>query len=525
MSQIQITDLSFRYNTGCEWIFNHTSFNLDTDWKLGFIGRNGKGKTTFLQLLLGKYEYSGKIKAHVSFEYFPYLFNEKQTALYAVRESIAPFSKWEKEMEELLLSGTEEDLMHYGEILELYMAHDGFQINQLIEKEIGKLNLPSEILEQPVSTLSPGEQTKLKLAALFLRKNTFLLIDEPTNHLDMEGRRQLADYLNQKHGFILVSHDRTFLDRCIDHVLSINRTTIEVQKGNYSSWKENKDKTDQFELEKNANLKKDIRRLEEAAKRGLGWADKVEKSKIGNHSADRGFIGAQAARMMQRAKNIEKRREEAVQEKKGLLQDVEEALPLKINILPSSKKRLLTVQNITCSFGDRIILSDFSMELNQGERVAIKGKNGCGKSTLIKLLLGEVKPQNGTIWMANDLRLSYVSQDTSFLKGTLRTFAEMHGLDETLLKTVLFQLDFPREHLDHPMEYYSEGQKKKVLLAKSLIEPSTVFIWDEPLNYVDVLSRIQLEELLLSYKPTMLFVEHDQTFCQKIATRNIQIGA
>ena len=174
MSQIRVSDLSFHYDASYEWVFDHTSFILDTDWKLGFIGRNGKGKTTFLQLLMGNYEYLGKIEASVSFEYFPYPMEETKTALEAAREAIAPFAEWEAKMERFLASGTERDMEAYGEILDLYMMHDGFQIDQLIQKEIGKLNLSEEILNQPVATLSPGEQTKLKLAALFLKKNAFL---------------------------------------------------------------------------------------------------------------------------------------------------------------------------------------------------------------------------------------------------------------------------------------------------------------------------------------------------------------
>ena len=174
--------------------------------------------------------------------------------------------------------------------MELYQQHDGYIIDELIQKELGKLKVDLDILTRPFNTLSFGERTKIMLAALFLKKNNFLLIDEPTNHLDMEGREILADYLQSKKGFILVSHDRAFLDKCIDHVLSINRTNIEVEKGNYSSWYHNKRLRDNYEIEKNKQLIKEISSLSEAARRAGSWSDKIEASKTGNHVFDRGYV-------------------------------------------------------------------------------------------------------------------------------------------------------------------------------------------------------------------------------------------
>ncbi len=524
MSQIKVSDLTFRYDNSYELIFDHTSFVLDTDWKLGFIGRNGRGKTTLLQLLLGKHEYLGEIETSVQFEYFPYDFPRETTALQAVKESIAPFSQWERQMETCIHSGSEEDMIRYGELLDMYLAHDGYIIDELIQREAGKLALSPEILSSPISVISPGEQTKLKLAALFLKKNAFLLIDEPTNHLDMLGRQQLAEYLNGKKGFILVSHDRAFLNRCIDHVLSINRTTIEVQRGNYESWEENRQRREQSERDRNEHLKKDIGRLEEAARRGVTWADKVEGSKIGGHSADRGFIGAQAARMMKRAKSLERRREEAIEEKKTLLRDMEEVSALKMNLLPFHKERMIQLEKLSLALGAKKLFTEFSMEICRGERIALRGGNGCGKSTLLKLIMGADYEFQGKLYVAEGLKISYISQDTSFLSGSLRDYAKAHGLRETTLMTVLRQLDFPREHFEKPMEYYSEGQKKKVLLARSLSEEAHLFIWDEPLNYIDVISRIQLERVILEYCPTMLFVEHDETFSRKVATEILELG-
>lgn len=299
MSQIIVNDLTFSYDTSYDNIFEHVSFMIDTDWKLGFIGRNGRGKTTFLNLLQGKYEYIGSITASVGFDYFPFqVENEEMETLKIIKDTIAPFIKWEKEMEECMLyieegdeDKTLEAVKKYGEIQEIYQAHDGYIIEELIEKELSSLKVDLSVLNRPFSTLSFGERTKIMLGALFLKKNNFLLIDEPTNHLDGKGREILGDYLRTKKGFILVSHDRAFLDRSIDHVLSINRTNIEVEKGNYSSWDHNRELKDHYEMERKEQLKKDIASLEVAARRTLGWSDKIEGTKIGTHAADRGAIG------------------------------------------------------------------------------------------------------------------------------------------------------------------------------------------------------------------------------------------
>ena len=232
MSMIQVSHLTFGYEGSFDNIFEDVSFQIDTDWKLGFIGRNGRGKTTFLNLLLGRYEYTGTITHSVEFEYFPYPVEDREEMTLTILEGIAPEAQlWE------------------------------------IQRELSLLEVEEGVLYRPFSTLSNGEQTKTLLAALFLKENRFLLIDEPTNHLDTLAREKVGEYLAGKKGFILVSHDRAFLDRCVDHVLSINRADIEVQRGNYSSWQQNKDRQDQRELAENEQLKKDIKRLEQAARR------------------------------------------------------------------------------------------------------------------------------------------------------------------------------------------------------------------------------------------------------------------
>lgn len=523
MAQIKVDQLTFHYETSDDIIFKNATFLIDTDWKLGFIGRNGRGKTTFLNLLMGKYAYQGSITSSVHFNYFPFEIKEKSKLTKNIaKEIIAPFFLWEQEMENCLKEENCEKtffIERYGELQELYEKHNGYIIDNLLEKECAKLMLKNEILNQPFFTLSHGEQTKIMLMALFLKKNNFLLIDEPTNHLDTEGRKILSEYLNTKKGFILVSHDRTFLDGCVDHILCINQSTIEVQKGNFSSWQKNKTKKDQYEIQKNELLKKDISRLMKVKQQTANWSDKIEAGKIGSGSCDRGYIGHQAAKMMKRSKAIEQRQEKSIIDKKNLLKDVEQTNSLKINRLDFPKKLFFQLEDICLSFENRTILQDINLSLEKGERISLQGKNGSGKSTLLQLILGDIIPDSGKRFLAPALQISYIFQDTSSLSGNLEDFIFQSQVNKTIFKTILRQLGFSREQFTKNIIEFSEGQKKKVLLAKSLCQPSHLFIWDEPLNFIDVSSRIQLEEMILNYKPTMIFVEHDQTFCQKIQTR------
>ena len=158
----------------------------------------------------------------------------------------------------------------------------------------------------------------------------------------------------------------------------------------------------------------------------------------------------------------------------------------------------------------------------RGERVCLSGRNGCGKSSILKLLLGEGLAYEGKIHVSSGLKLSYISQDTSYLKGNLKELAQEYGLEESLFKTLLRKLDLEREQFERDVSLFSAGQKKKVLLAKSLCEQAHLYVWDEPMNYVDVFSRMQIENLILTYQPTMLIVEHDVRFREKIATRVVE---
>ncbi|MCR5148322.1 MAG: ATP-binding cassette domain-containing protein [Eubacterium sp.] len=551
MSLLKVSDLTFGYEGSFDNIFENISFSVDTDWKLGFIGRNGKGKTTFLNLLLGKYEYSGSIITDTHFDYFPYRISENE------------LDKTADELCEVWKPGVE---------------------NWRVVCELNNLGVDPELLYRPVRTLSFGERTKVMLAVLFSGENEFLLIDEPTNHLDKEGREVIKKYLNSKKGFILVSHDRDLLDAVADHMLVLNRESIEVVAGNFSSWWENKEKADAYAMAENEKHQKEIGKLRASADRAGRWADKNEATKIGydpvkEHDrciSTRSYIGAKTKKMQSRVKNFEKRIDREIEEKEGLLKDIEKTDTLKLMPLQHHKKILVECRDFSLAYGQdgvsenqesvktsygndgqmddtrKSVFKNITFQLKQGDILFLNGENGCGKSSLIKAILRSAgmdvddwKTQDeensnecvneeevhkidsrknvniitsGRLETASGLIISYIDQNTSHLKGSLKDYAKEQGLDYSLLLTLLRKLDMSRVQFEKKMEDYSEGQKKKVLIAASLLTCAHVYIWDEPMNYIDVFSRMQIEKLIEEYKPTMIVVEHDVRFRDKLAT-------
>ena len=495
MSLIQVQNLTFAYEGSYETIFENVSFQLDTNWKLGFTGRNGRGKTTFMNLLLGKLEYQGSINAPVDFSYFPYQVPDgRVTALEAVEEMDPSFEYWK------------------------------------VAREMGKLQLDDEVLYRPYETLSNGEQTKLQLAVLFSKENNFLLIDEPTNHLDIRGRELVSRYLNSKRGFILVSHDRAFLDGCVDHILAINKSDIQVCRGNFSTWMENKQRQDAFEQAENEKLKAEISRLEQTAREKAKWSDVAERRKFGidrmkvdNVKGYRPLQGAKAAQTMARSKAIQQRQAAAIEEKQSLLKNIERSDTLKIYQTQFHSDRLVELKDVRIAYGAEPVCGPVSFTVRRGDRLALQGANGSGKSSILKLICGQPIPYTGEVWRGTGLRISYVSQDASNLSGKFPDFLAASGVDESLMLAILAKLDISRSQVEKDLSALSAGQKKKLLLARSICEPAHLHIWDEPMNYIDVISRMQLEELLTGFQPTILFVEHDKTFCRNVATGTIEL--
>lgn len=495
---IDVKNLTFGYEGTDVLLFEDVSLRIDTSWKLGLIGRNGRGKTTFLKLLRGELTGSGSITGCPEFVSFPFEIEDEYTLGLDVIRQIAPIAQdWE------------------------------------IRREMNYLELDEDVLYRPYCLMSGGEKTKLQLISLFLDDFRFPLIDEPTNHLDEHGRKITASYLKRQKGFILISHDRTFLDEATDHTMAINKTNVEVSPVSFSTWWDEMKRREKFEETQNERLKKDIARLRKSEEAAERWSSISESKKIGfdptkveKSISRRSYEGAKAAKMMKHAKVMENRYEKKIGEKSQLLKNQEHKEALKITGIHHHADLFIKANNLILKYDGNPICSPINFELHQGDKLSLSGINGCGKSTFLKML-GGLNPENftfdGELIMAPNLKISYVHQDTSTLSGTLRDYAFEVGADLTQLITILRKMGFSKDNLEQDISSYSEGQKKCVLIAGSLCCEANLFIWDEPMNYIDIYIREVLEELLLESDITLLCVEHDRSFKDKVIDSDTEI--
>lgn len=487
MAQIIIDSLTFGYEGSADSVFENLSLTLDTDWKLGLIGRNGRGKTTLLRILAGWLPCSDKVQTPFVMEYFPDYPPDINIPVRTLIQTACPL-------------GEEWRLL----------------------REMGLLSLKREVLDRSFSDLSGGERTKLMLALLFLHDNAFPLIDEPTNHLDREGRALVGQYLSGKSGFVLASHDRALIDSCVDHILALTKTRAEVFVGNYKTWECQRHTRELFEAKTNIKLEKDIARLEAAAKRTKSWSFAVEKTRYNSENSglkvDRGYVGHRSAKLMKRAKATEARQLQAVKYKQTLLRDVEKIDALGLAPLKHHNRILVRGEGLRVWYNKTPATPEVSFVVKTGDRLAFTGRNGCGKTSLLRLISGENMQYTGNFQTASGLIVSVVAQDPDQIFGDVCRLAAHFHLDVTRFFTMLRKLGLERAVFDKDMSFFSAGQKKKVLLAKSLCEQAHLYIWDEPLNFIDLDSRKQIEELILEANPTMLFVEHDAVFLNTVAS-------
>ncbi len=520
---ILMENITFAYDGALNPVLKDVTLAIDSAWRLGIVGRNGVGKSTFLAIVAGTLKpQSGFVKLPDHVSQFPVTLDRPNESVRdVIKALIGPIKDIEVEMETLAGQTDAKSLSRYGDLMDMFEFYRGYEIDALIEKEIAQLYLDQALLDRVYESLSGGERTKVQLAALFLRPQHYLLIDEPTNHLDISGRAEVADYLRKKTGFSLVSHDQAFIDECCNRILEISKTGVRIEKGNYSSWYLNKRQLENFEQNKKEKLEKEIVQMERASRQARNFSFAKEQEKKGG--LDKGYIGARAARLMKRARNIENRREEKIEAAKALLQTYEPIRALELKQADLDVQSYMRVQDLRFSYVGTQILNEVTFEIDKGDRIWIRGGNGCGKTTLLHLLNGSLTPDGGFVHRAIDMEIATAYQEMPVSEGLVKSYLEACGTSLTAFVRMLDYFSMGTDYLDRSIETLSEGEKKKLDLARAFSSSAPLYIWDEPLNYMDYHFRIQLEEAVLKYEPTVVFVEHDRSFAQKIATKIIEL--
>ncbi|MDR1037672.1 MAG: ATP-binding cassette domain-containing protein [Deltaproteobacteria bacterium] len=490
MAQIVLDGVSFGYDGG-EDIFSNLDLVLDTGWKLGLVGRNGRGKTTLLKILAGELVPRGRVSVPHPLMLFPYRYDPLEDGRALMRRARPGLEAW------------------------------------TLEREAGLMGLDSELLGRPAGILSGGERTKLMLCMLFLEEGDFPLIDEPTAGLDLEGRKAVAGYLAAKRGFVLASHDRTVLAGAADHMLAINRQGVELVRGGYGAWEEARRRKDAEEEARAERLSREIGRLRGASERSSRWAAETEKGKFGQGPVNRGFVGHKAAKMQKRAKAVADRRSRAAEEKASMARNVEIRYELSMSPARDGQRRLAEAGGLSCGYLEgRPVAEGVAFTIDRGSRTALAGPNGSGKSLVLRLLSGENLWTEGVFRRAPGIRVSCVPQEPAFVPSeTLRDLAQAAGADEGRYKAVLRHLGFPADRLSANAADLSRGQQKKALLGLSLCSEAHLYLWDEPLDHVDLMTRMQLEELIDDALPTLVVVEHDLAFLERLGFEVLDMGS
>ena len=522
MAQIEIKDMTFYYDDFYHPVFEHLTVNLDTDWKMALVGRNGRGKSTLLKLLEGSLmPASGEIKKPRAVSYFPYLYDASFTkAMDVVKECIGGLRTLELKLqkyEEMFSNGHDADSTIYYEVLNQYLELDGYSMGSHICKELSQMGLSEALLEQDFDTLSGGEQTCMLIIALFLRKDTFVLLDEPTNHLDVGKKEHLKEYLKKKKGYIIASHDTAFLDAVCDHILAINKVDVSVEQGNYSTWHNNMELKEQFELRTREKLEREIGQLERQSKQTRAWSNIGNKQKypFAGHFRTNGTRA-----YMRQAKAAEQHIQENLAEKKQLLRNMEEERKLHITQEKPQRDCLLMADHVTFCYdgATKPVLEDVTLHIYPGDKIWLRGKNGVGKTTLLKLLAGKLTAKG--IRRRGGISIAYITQEPTERSGDVK---EGMKADYRRFKELCMLFDVPPDFERRPLETLSSGELKKVDIARTLAEHRQILFLDEPLNYMDVQFKAQLEAALSEEELTLVFVEHNEEFGERVANRVIEL--
>lgn len=510
MIEISLNKINKSY--GFNNVLNNLSFDVKTNERVALIGSNGCGKTTTLKIIMGIESYDSgniSIRKESKIGYLTQMppkeddnVSAKSVYLRGVQELIDLENKISDFVENM--SSNEKDIKLLDKLQEEFRISGGYSLKEKIEKIRNGFKITNELLDREYNKLSGGEKTLINLASIILSNPDILLLDEPTNHLDIDTLEWFEEYLSSYNGtVVIISHDRYFLDRTVNKIIEIENGNANIYHGNYSYYLKESEKRLMIEFQNYKNQQKEIKALKEAIERYKVWGAKSDNPMF-----------------FRRAKAIETRLEkmEVIEKPK-----TKSELRINLNVEDRTSNRVMVISNLDLKIGNKELLRNSHMEVYYKERVCLMGKNGAGKTTLIKNILNNT---HDNIKLGTNIKIGYIPQEIRFDNEDLTIYEHMRKIfvgSESELRSKLNQFYFTTDNIDKKVKNLSGGEKVRLKLLELILKNANFLILDEPTNHIDIDTREILEESLLAYDGTILFISHDRYFINKIATKIVMI--
>ena len=521
MIEIELNNIIKNY--GLKNVLNGMNLTLKTGERAAIIGCNGAGKSTVLKIIMKQENISAgtiniRKNATIGMLRQIYEYEETNPNVYTfLQRSFEHFFELETKLKKLEdeMSYEKDDekiselLQKYGNVQQKYIQMGGYDIQEKFNKICSGLQINEKMLNQNYNDLSGGEKTIVNLGALLLKEPSILLLDEPTNHLDMEKLEWLEKFLKEYKGTILmVSHDRYFLDKIATKTILLENGKEKIYLGNYSYFLKEDEKRTLAEFENYKNQQKMIKKMKESIK---------TLRKFGELAKNEMFF--------KRAKSIEKKLAKIEQLPQVDLEQ-KTLLNFKLNIDSRSGKDVVIINNLNKNFESKNIFENANLQIHYGEKIALIGKNGTGKSTLLKIIMNEDCEYTGEIKIGQSVNIGYIPQEIKFEDDNqtiLNFFEQFDNRNETEIRTSLAKYMFRGNDVFKKVSSLSGGEKVRLILAKLLKQNINFLILDEPTNHIDIETRELLEEAIKEYSGTVLFVSHDRYFINNLAERIVEV--
>lgn len=515
MIYLQVNGLTKRY--GAELILSNIKLEVKEKDRIAIVGRNGAGKSTLLKIIAGELSFDegeihkpkditiGYLAQQMDFDSSETIWDEMLKIFHDLLQQEKKIRTLEKKMgyPNVLKNQQEyDDLLHqYDQLQEAFTQAGGYLYESEIKAVLHGLDFPEEVWDKKVHTLSGGQKTRLSLGKLLLSKPDLLLLDEPTNHLDIHTLTWLEAYLmNYPGAVVIVSHDRYFLDKTVQLVYEISRTKSQKYYGNYSDYLIQKAEKLDREQKQYEKQQSEIKKTEEFIQKNIARASTTKRAQS-------------------RRKQLEKL--------ERIDQPISDNASAKFSFTIERKtgNDVLKIENLSFRFKEQndVLFQNLSLHLQRGDRVALVGPNGVGKSTLLKTIVGQLKPLTGEILLGANVKIGYYEQEQTQLHLDKTVLTELWDeyplMNEKDIRTILGNFLFSGDDVLRPVSELSGGEKARLALAKLMMEKANFLLLDEPTNHLDLDSKEVLESALMDYPGTILFVSHDRYFINKIATQ------